>query len=241
MQAVLRRRAARRPEGPRSGRRAGALSARPRRGEPNSPRSKRELDGSSRSPGPKARRTPRPCAAPVNARPERRAVRAGPGREAPAVHRSWQTNDAEPCLDELEVFDVPKVVRATSRWRRPGRQVDVVGRIPELARSTARAPQRRPATATAEAGSRTSAARAGCELEFAAASHDRPRRLGPRPRGEVRRPAGDRVPHRGRHGRGGPGRSSPRRRTGRAAAEAVGPAAVPGTERPERAALRGRR
>ena len=53
------------------------------------------------------------------------------------------------------------------------------------------------AWATATAGFPANAARAGCRSSLPKAATDRPRRLGPRPRAEIRRPPGARLSHRG--------------------------------------------
>ena len=106
--------------------------------------------------------------------------------------------------------------RADAAQRRPGRrrgEGDRLRRSTRTAPSTSSNTSTTAATATAEAGSRNEPGKGWVQIELPRPDDDRPRRLGPRPRGEVQRPAGRRLPHRGgrraRHG----GRWSPRRRT----------------------------
>ena len=145
--------------------------------------------------------------------PQRRAV---PPVEARFVRFTIAaTNDGiEPCIDELEVY-APDDRAATWRWLRRGEGDGVVGATRTSPSTVAHLNDGRYGNGRSWISNER---RPGLGADRAAASGpDRPRRLGPRPRGEVHRPAADPLPHRGVARR--PGLADRRRLRGTAGAE----------------------
>ena len=144
----------------------------------------------------------RPAARPLRAAGEvRRRTSAG---ERPPEHRPLCAGEGEARALHHPRDEQPGAVHRRTGGLQHGRRA--------TSRSPAQAPRsRRPATrssptatscgssttattATRAVGCRTRRARAGSMLEFARGAHDRPRRLGPRSRGEIHRPSRHRLP-----------------------------------------------